>query len=91
MLGDLVDLLGKSPPDPVRLPLLASHKPVLMVLATYLFFVKIAGPKIMRNRKPFDLRGLIKAYNIMQIVYNVIMCFFVSFPPKISTITDCLI
>ncbi|XP_033164539.1 elongation of very long chain fatty acids protein F [Drosophila mauritiana] len=76
MLGDLVDFLGKSPPDPVRLPLLASHKPVLMVLATYLLFVKIVGPKIMRHRKPFDLRGLIKGYNIMQIVYNVIMCFF---------------
>ncbi|XP_016959886.1 elongation of very long chain fatty acids protein F [Drosophila biarmipes] len=76
MLDDLVNFLNKSPPDPVRLPLLGGHKPVLMILAAYLLFVKVVGPKIMKKRRPFDLRGPIKVYNIMQILYNVIMLVF---------------
>ncbi|KAH8354206.1 hypothetical protein KR084_003109 [Drosophila pseudotakahashii] len=73
MFDDLVDFLNKPPPDPVRLPLLSSHKPVLMILGTYLLFVKVVGPKVMANRKAFDLRPLIKVYNIMQILYNIVM------------------
>ncbi|KAH8264407.1 hypothetical protein KR038_008204 [Drosophila bunnanda] len=56
--------------DPVQLPLLGSPWPPLMILAAYLAFVLKAGRKIMENRKPFDLRGVIKVYNIVQIVYN---------------------
>jgi len=78
MLNDIVDFLSQSPADPVRLPLLSSHKTILMILGTYLLFVKVVGPKIMESRKPFDLRGPIKVYNIMQILYNVVMFVFVS-------------
>ncbi|KAH8288299.1 hypothetical protein KR054_000483 [Drosophila jambulina] len=56
--------------DPVQFPLVGSPWPPLMILAAYLFFVLKAGRKIMENRKPFDLRGVIKVYNIIQIVYN---------------------
>ncbi|XP_052847657.1 elongation of very long chain fatty acids protein F-like [Drosophila gunungcola] len=76
MLDLLLEFLNRSPSDPVRLPLLGSHRPVLMILATYLVFIKVLGPKIMQNRKPFDLRGVIKAYNIMQILYNIVMFIF---------------
>ncbi|KAJ8933112.1 hypothetical protein NQ318_020317 [Aromia moschata] len=35
-----------------------------------MYFVKILGPKLMENRKPFQIKNLLKAYNIIQIVGN---------------------
>nr|UTO68441.1 elongation of very long chain fatty acids protein 1 [Daphnia magna] len=43
--------------------------PVLMSLS-YLFMVKIWGPKLMESRKPFQLRGVLIIYNAFQIVFN---------------------
>jgi len=40
--------------------------------------IKIVGPMFMQNRKPYDLLGIIKAYNIMQIIYNTVSLVFVS-------------
>ncbi|EDW42801.1 elongation of very long chain fatty acids protein F [Drosophila sechellia] len=56
--------------DPVRLPLIGSPWPSLTIVSLYLLFVLKLGRKFMENRKPYDLRGVIRAYNIMQIVYN---------------------
>ncbi|EDW96738.1 uncharacterized protein Dyak_GE25994 [Drosophila yakuba] len=56
--------------DPVRLPLIGSPWPSLTIVSIYLLFVLKVGRKFMENRKPYDLRGVIRAYNIMQIVYN---------------------
>ncbi|XP_020805939.1 elongation of very long chain fatty acids protein F-like [Drosophila serrata] len=39
-------------------------------MTAYLLFVLKVGPKLMERRQPFELRGVIKAYNIIQIVYN---------------------
>jgi hypothetical protein len=36
----------------------------------YLLFVKIWGPKLMANRSPFQLKGLLIVYNSFQIVFN---------------------
>ncbi|XP_017057399.1 elongation of very long chain fatty acids protein F-like [Drosophila ficusphila] len=74
MIGYLQELLSRTPPDPVRLPLTNSHGTVLAILISYLLLVKVVGPKLMESRKPFDLRGVIKVYNIVQIIYNVILC-----------------
>ncbi|KAH8288692.1 hypothetical protein KR054_007946 [Drosophila jambulina] len=73
MLTTIMDFVNTSPADPVRLPLMSSHKPVLAILVVYLIFIKVLGPRLMANRKAFDLRGSIKAYNIFQILYNVVM------------------
>ncbi|KAH8243920.1 hypothetical protein KR032_011316 [Drosophila birchii] len=73
MLTTILDFMNRSPPDPVRLPLVSGNKPVLAILAVYLLFIKVVGPSLMANRKAFDLRGPIKAYNIFQIVYNIVM------------------
>jgi len=56
--------------DPVRLPLIGSPWPSLTIVSLYLLFVLKLGRKFMENRKPYDLRRVIRAYNIMQIVYN---------------------
>lgn len=42
---------------------------ILSVVALYLLIVKY-GPKIMKNRKPFDLRSFVRVYNLSNIVIN---------------------
>lgn len=59
-----------TPVDPEQLAFLASPWPTAIILTTYLVFVLKVGPSFMECRKPFDLRGIIKAYNILQILYN---------------------
>ncbi|EDV42161.1 uncharacterized protein Dana_GF17148 [Drosophila ananassae] len=76
MLASILNTLEREPADPVRLPLLTSQRPLLILLGSYLLFIKVIGPKIMENRKPFDLRGAIRIYNLTQIVYNLLMFSF---------------
>jgi hypothetical protein len=40
------------------------------IILTYLYFVNIAGPQIMKNRKPFDLRNVIRIYNFCLVALN---------------------
>lgn len=49
-------------------PLLGSSKPVITILAMYLIFIYYLGPKLMENRKPFKLKGLMMFYNTIQII-----------------------
>lgn len=49
---------------------LGSPFPVLGVVACYVYFVKVLGPKMMENRKPYDLTKVIYVYNIFQIFLN---------------------
>ncbi|KAL3197787.1 hypothetical protein MRX96_044717 [Rhipicephalus microplus] len=37
------------------------------LLATYLYFVKIAGPRWMKNREPFQIINIIRFYNLFSI------------------------
>ena len=36
---------------------------VLLIVCIYLLFVKLIGPKFMKNRAPFNLRPIILIYN----------------------------
>ena len=45
--------------------------PVLAIIAVYLFFVKVAGPWFMKNREPFQLKNVILAYNIFNVLISV--------------------
>lgn len=42
----------------------------VFLVCLYLYIVKIAGPSFMKNRKPFDLRKLILAFNIFLVLLN---------------------
>ncbi|UXI22533.1 ATP-binding cassette sub-family G member 1 [Sarcoptes scabiei] len=58
-------------PRTKHLPLIESGpERVLTILSMYLIFVKIVGPWLMRDRKPFMLRGLLLVYNIFMVVIN---------------------
>lgn len=47
--------------------LLSSPMPVLTMTATYLLFVCFVGPLIMRNREPFQLKSVIRFYNLSMV------------------------
>nr|CAD7398518.1 unnamed protein product [Timema cristinae] len=51
-------------------PLIGSPVYLLVIIALYLFFVLVAGPKFMENRRPYNLKKIIAAYNIFQVVAN---------------------
>ncbi|RWS00847.1 elongation of very long chain fatty acids protein-like isoform X2, partial [Dinothrombium tinctorium] len=42
----------------------------LGLLLTYYYFIKIFGPKLMKNRKPFDLRWLMIIYNFSMVILS---------------------
>ena len=53
------------------LPLLKGGPiPVLSIMASYLLFVKIIGPRIMMNRNPLDLRVLMLLFNAFMLAVN---------------------
>ncbi|XP_063704312.1 uncharacterized protein LOC134833792 [Culicoides brevitarsis] len=49
-------------------PLMRDPGAGLLLLAGYLYFVKSLGPRLMQDRKPFKLDGIIKYYNLLQII-----------------------
>nr|XP_029708454.1 elongation of very long chain fatty acids protein AAEL008004-like [Aedes albopictus] len=51
-------------------PLVNTVWPVVTILATYLYVVLRAGPKYMEQRKAYDLKTVIRIYNIVQVVAN---------------------
>lgn len=70
-------------PDPRMkgYPLMQSPIPMSAILLCYLFFVLYLGPRIMANRKPFQLKEAMIVYNFalvalsIFIVYEVSHCF----------------
>ncbi|XP_062130213.1 elongation of very long chain fatty acids protein F-like [Drosophila sulfurigaster albostrigata] len=81
MFSRVVDIFNRPFADPVisnNLPFVSSPWPIILILGTYLTLVKV-GKKWMEHRKPYDLKNIILAYNIFQIVYNAVLCYYVFF------------
>uniref|UniRef100_A0A182QDD8 Elongation of very long chain fatty acids protein n=1 Tax=Anopheles farauti TaxID=69004 RepID=A0A182QDD8_9DIPT len=53
-----------------HLPLAGNPWPLMFVLGVYLFVVLHAGPRFMAQRKAYDLRKVIRVYNILQVLIN---------------------
>ena len=49
-------------------PLMGSSMPLVFIFSVYFTFVLYVGPRYMRNRKPMNLDGFIRAYNVFQII-----------------------
>ncbi|XP_064482459.1 very long chain fatty acid elongase 4-like [Ornithodoros turicata] len=43
---------------------------VFFYITLYLYFVKIAGPRLMMERKPFQIKTLIRVYNLANVLIN---------------------
>nr|BBF94995.1 elongation of very long chain fatty acids protein 15 [Orthetrum albistylum] len=65
---DLMD--NKSDPRVNDWFLMSSPFPTLMICLTYVYIVKVAGPKFMENRKPFEMRKILIVYNFLQVVFS---------------------
>lgn len=52
--------------------------PLFTILGTYLYFCLYAGPKYMKDRKPFELKKTLIIYNIVQVVLSVVLVIEVS-------------
>nr|CAD7400204.1 unnamed protein product [Timema poppensis] len=59
-------------PDPRtnHWPLMSSPFPTLAICLSYVYLTKFAGPKLMENRKPFELRNVLIAYNLFQVIFS---------------------
>lgn len=65
---DLMD--NKSDPRVNNWAMMGGPFPTLFICLSYAYFVKVIGPKIMENRKPFDLKNIMKIYNLFQVVFS---------------------
>ncbi|XP_025419985.1 elongation of very long chain fatty acids protein AAEL008004-like isoform X2 [Sipha flava] len=50
--------------------LMSSPLPTLCICAAYVFTVKVAGPRLMANRKPMELRNVLIVYNLFQVLFS---------------------
>lgn len=50
---------------------MSSPLPTLALCLFYAYFSKTLAPKIMANRKPFDLRNVLVVYNLIQTVFSI--------------------
>lgn len=48
--------------------MLKSPKPVLIATGSYILFVCFIGPTIMRRREPFQMKNLIRFYNLIMVI-----------------------
>ncbi|XP_007486429.2 elongation of very long chain fatty acids protein 7 isoform X1 [Monodelphis domestica] len=54
-------------------PLMSSPLPQTLILGVYVYFVTSLGPKLMENRKPFDLKKLMVTYNFLIVLFSLYM------------------
>jgi len=64
--------------DSKQLPLATGPGPIIIILIGYLLVVFKAGRKFMEHREPYNLRKVLKYYNMFQIFYNIMMLLPVS-------------
>lgn len=51
--------------------MIASPVPGMAIIGLYLYFVTSWGPRYMKDRKPFVLKGTLIAYNFIQVMISV--------------------
>lgn len=56
-------------------PLMDSPIPTFLLVLLYLYLVIIFGPRMMANRKPYNLRRTLVAYNAFQVVFSIGMMY----------------
>lgn len=65
-----INLLFFSDPRVKEWPMMSSPLPTLAICMFYAYFSKVLGPKLMENRKPFNLRNVLIIYNLVQTVFS---------------------
>jgi len=65
----------KSDPRTSTWFLVGSPGALITILVTYLYVCTKAGPKYMKNRKPYDLKSVIRVYNALQVVISIYLVY----------------
>ncbi|KAL3062795.1 hypothetical protein OYC64_002573 [Pagothenia borchgrevinki] len=55
--------------------LMSSPLPQTLIIAAYIYFVTSLGPRLMENRKAFDLKGVLIVYNFSVVALSLYMCY----------------
>ncbi|XP_017036343.1 very long chain fatty acid elongase F [Drosophila kikkawai] len=59
--------------DSKQLPLATGPVPILIIITGYLLVIFKGGRKFMKHREAYKLNGVLKCYNMIQILYNIAM------------------
>lgn len=70
-------LLASADPRVEDLLLMQSPVPIVTICLTYIYFVLSLGPKLMQDRKPFNLRYVLIIYNLGQTIFSAV-CFYLA-------------
>lgn len=62
---------NKSDPRTRDWFLITSPGPLIMILVTYIYFCTSAGPRYMKDRKPYELRTAMIVYNFVQTLLSI--------------------
>ena len=65
-----ITLLDKRHDDWFLMSSPVSYLWTLLIVGAYYYFVKNLGPRLMEHRQPFELRRVLMAYNLFQIIFN---------------------
>lgn len=57
---------------------MSSPFPQIIIIAAYIYFVTSLGPRLMENRKPFDLKRPMIFYNFGIVAFSLYMIYEVS-------------
>lgn len=53
--------------------LVSSPGPTLTIVVTYIYFCVSAGPRYMKERKPYDLKNTMIIYNFIQVLLSLFL------------------
>ncbi|XP_063226483.1 very long chain fatty acid elongase AAEL008004 [Bacillus rossius redtenbacheri] len=65
---DILD--NRSDPRVNQWSMMGSPLPTLAICLFYAYFAKVLGPRLMENKKPFDLRNVLVVYNFLQMLFS---------------------
>lgn len=72
LVSDLLEQLkAQTDPRTRGFPFIGNPAMVMSLIAGYLYVIKVWGPRWMEDRKPFDLKGVIMAYNALMVALNI--------------------
>lgn len=57
---------------------MSSPLPQTIIISAYIYFVMSLGPRLMENKKPFDLKKVLVIYNFSVVALSLYMCYEVS-------------
>ncbi|XP_067008093.2 very long chain fatty acid elongase AAEL008004 [Anabrus simplex] len=61
----------KSDPRTSEWFLMSGPAPLVTILVSYLYFSTTAGPRYMKDRKPYQLKHVLMVYNLFQVVFSI--------------------